>query len=219
MEYAQLNEEETEAAQITTNGNVEWDSDHLCPASALTIEESDKFRVVPLFATNPTAVDSIYQSVIRDGCIFNNDRWEYKWRVDALPPDQIQIKLSNKIGSVLRKIDLDADLIYSEALGNRATEYAQAEKDATAYRDAGYAGEVPEYVQAWALATGKSSQWAADSILSTAQSWRNAQAAIRLNRLICKELAKKATTSDEFDSVEAQWAGFVVAIKTQLGIS
>ena len=126
--------------------------------------------------------------------------------------------LARRVSAVVRKIDADADLIYTAALGNRATEYAQAEADATVYKDAGYAGSVPGYVQAWATATGKAAHWAADDILATAQGWRDAQAQIRLNRLSRKELARKATTATELDTVRTQWAAFVVAIRSQLRI-
>lgn len=127
--------------------------------------------------------------------------------------------LARRVSAVVRKIDADADSIYTAALGNRATEYAQAEADATAYKVAAYSGQVPGYVQAWATATNKTAQWAADDILATAQGWRNAQAAIRLNRLTCKEAARGATTPSGVATVEAQWAGFLSAIKTQLEIS
>lgn len=132
---------------------------------------------------------------------------------------QNEISITTRKNKIVIQIDSDADSIYVAALGNRATEYAQAESDATAYRADGYSGDVPGYVQAWATATFKSAQWAADDILSTAQGWRNTQAAIRLNRLTCKEIARNATTLTELHSVEAQWAGFLSAIKTQLGIS
>lgn len=79
MEYAQLNESKTDALQITTHGNVEWDSTHYCPASKLTEEEATLFRVVPLTPTDPPAIDPLTQRVYRDGCEFIGGAWQYKW--------------------------------------------------------------------------------------------------------------------------------------------
>ena len=141
------------------------------------------------------------------------------WEIVGLTAEQLVEQAAELKSNLVRKIDSDADSIYTAALGNRATEYAQAEADATAYKVAAYSGQVPGYVQAWATATNKTAQWAADDILATAQGWRNAQAAIRLNRLTCKEAARGATTPSGVAIVEAQWAGFLSAIKTQLGIS
>jgi hypothetical protein len=89
MEYAQLNEAQTEAIQITTHGNVEWDATHFCPASALTTDESALFRVVPLTVIEQPAFDPMTQSVIRDGCEKVDGAWQYKWCIDPLTPEQI----------------------------------------------------------------------------------------------------------------------------------
>ena len=156
-----------------------------------------------------------WQTVIESTPVKVGGTYEQRWQVVAMTAEQVAELKSN----LVRKIDSDADSIYTAALGNRATEYAQAEADATAYKAASYSGQVPGYVQAWATATNKTAQWAADDILATAQGWRNAQAAIRLNRLTCKEAARAATTPSGVATIEAQWAGFLSAIKTQLGIS
>lgn len=90
MEYAQLNEALTEATQITTHGNVEWDANNFCPADALTRDgKAEQFRVVPLTITEPPAYDSITQTVVRDGCGLVGGEWQYKWRIDALSAEQI----------------------------------------------------------------------------------------------------------------------------------
>jgi len=67
MEYAQLNEAGTEAIQVNTHGNVEWDSTHFCPANALTQDEAAVFRVVPLTVTTMPAYDAITHRCFRDG--------------------------------------------------------------------------------------------------------------------------------------------------------
>ena len=94
-------------------------------------------------------------------------------------------------------------------------EYVLAESDAKAYKSAGYTGTVPDSVASWASAKGETATWATDDILTTARGWRQAQSAIRATRLTCKEQARTAT---DLAPVVAQWAGFVVAIKTALGV-
>ncbi len=101
MEYAQLNTDLTDGLQVTTRGNVEWDSTHFCPASALTSEEADLFRVVPLTVTEPPAIDPLTQRVYRDGCEKVNGAWQYKWAVEALTAEQIE---AQRIASVPRSV-------------------------------------------------------------------------------------------------------------------
>ena len=95
-------------------------------------------------------------------------------------------------------------------------EYVLAESDAKAYKAAGYTGTVPDSVASWASAKGQTATWAADDILTTATGWRQAQSSIRATRLTCKEQARAA---NDVAPVAAQWAAFVVAIKTALGVA
>lgn len=109
MEYAQLNTDLTDGLQITTHGNVEWDSTHFCPASALTSEEADLFRVVPLTVTEPPAIDPLTQTVTRDGCEQVDGEWRYKWRVDALTVEQIEANLTALRASKVAAIKAERD--------------------------------------------------------------------------------------------------------------
>lgn len=94
MEYAQLNEALTEAIQITTHGNVEWDANHYCSAAALIRDgKADQFRVVQLTVTEAPTIDPMTQAVMRDGCEQVEGEWRYKWRVDALTAEQIAAKI------------------------------------------------------------------------------------------------------------------------------
>lgn len=126
--------------------------------------------------------------------------------------------LADKAATLAKQIDADADAIYAAALGNRATEYAEAETQAQAFKDAGYAGDVPAYVQSWADTAGLTTKAAADNILATAAAWRTAQEAIRAKRLACKQSAKAAKTGEALAVVAAEWGVFVTAIKAQLGL-
>lgn len=88
MEYLQI--KDSEALQITTNGNVEWDANNYCSAAALVRDgKAEQFDVHPLKVTEPPTYDSITQSVVRDGCELVDGQWQYKWRIDDLTPEQI----------------------------------------------------------------------------------------------------------------------------------
>jgi len=93
MQYAQLNEALTEATQITSNGNVEWDANNFCTAAALVKDgKADQFRVVELLETPAPAIDAMIQRVYRNGCEFVADQWQYKWTVEDLTAEQIAAK-------------------------------------------------------------------------------------------------------------------------------
>jgi hypothetical protein len=97
MQYAQLNEDGTYSHQITTSGNVLWDENNFCPASALIKDgKAEQFRVVELHEVDPPTIDPMTQSVIRDGGEYVEERWQYKWRVDDLSPEQIAENLEKK---------------------------------------------------------------------------------------------------------------------------
>lgn len=120
--------------------------------------------------------------------------------------------------SAARKIDADADAVYLAVVGNRATEYAQAEKEALQFQSAGYEAPVPSCVAAWASAKGWTAQVACDDILTTAQLWKGAQAAIRAARLGKKEQAKACADQSAVTVVLAAWTAAIAAIRSQLGI-
>lgn len=116
------------------------------------------------------------------------------------------------VGQLLQ-IDQDVDYIYARAIGNRGTEYTQAEKDAQDFASAEFTGTVPPYVASWSLATGWIPQAAAEDILAQATSWRNAAALIREKRL-----KAKADLRAGVPTALAEWAGFLSFIHSQLGI-
>lgn len=127
--------------------------------------------------------------------------------------------LGDARAALILSIDADADAIYSAVLGNRATEYAQAEAEATAFKSGDYNGAAPDTVQSWATVKGETAQWSADDILATAAAWRGAQSAIRLHRLTGKEAARDAEDAGALATVAGQWRGFVAYVKAQLGVA
>lgn len=120
--------------------------------------------------------------------------------------------------AAIRTIDADVDAIYAAVIGNRQAEYDLAEKDAQAYKAAGYTGTVPASVQAWADAKKQTAKWAADDILATSANWRTLQADIRAYRLGRKEDARNATDVAGVDAVMTTWAEYVARTRTALGV-
>ncbi|MFZ3289254.1 MAG: hypothetical protein WA191_20740 [Telluria sp.] len=116
------------------------------------------------------------------------------------------------------QIDADADALIRAVIGERASQYEGAEREALAYKAAGYTGTVPPKVQAWATAKAQTATWAADSQIATAATWRSAEDALYAKRLLLKETASNAVDAAALDAVKVQWATFLVALKGQLGL-
>jgi nicotinamide mononucleotide adenylyltransferase len=132
-------------------------------------------------------------------------------RVAAMTPSAASIKASN-----IKKVDADVDAIYAAAIGNRATEYSEAELQANVFKAADYTGTVPSYVASWLASNTKgltTAQEAADDIIAQATAWRSAASAIRANRLTSKK-----NIIDEVPTAMQQWNGFVSAIRSALGV-
>jgi hypothetical protein len=136
----------------------------------------------------------------------------------AMLAAQTAAALPNAKAAFIREIDITTDSINTAVIGGRAQEYELAEKHAQSYKDAGYTGTVPSSVSSWATAKSWTATQAADDILQTATGWRQAQSAIRANRLLCKENARNAASIEALNMVKAQWAGFLAAIKPSLGL-
>jgi hypothetical protein len=115
------------------------------------------------------------------------------------------------IGNFIIKIDLDADALIRAVIGERASQYEGAEREALSYKAANYTGNIPSKVQAWATAKNQTAQWAADSQVEMAVLWRNAENELYAKRLILKEAARNSTDVTELDTVKSGWNEFVVS--------
>ena len=106
MEYAQLNKDGKDAIQITSHGLIEWDDQNYCTAEALVKDgKAGQFRVVPLLEVDQPAFDPMTQSCVRDGCEKVKGKWQYKWRVDALSPEQVAANAeAARIASIPRSL-------------------------------------------------------------------------------------------------------------------
>jgi hypothetical protein len=136
-----------------------------------------------------------------------------------VPAPSLAAQLATASAALVKQIDADTDALYAAVIGNRAAEYTVAEAEATAFADGGYTADpAPASVASWATAKGWTAQAAADDIIATATAWRTAQAAIRANRLLRKEQARTAADLAALTTTRAQWAGFVAAVRAQLGV-
>jgi len=116
----------------------------------------------------------------------------------------------------------DVDDVYRDAVGNRTTEYNEAEQDALAFKAAGYTGTVSEYVSSYAQynPTGvvQSDQWAADVIIARANAFRTAQRLMRSVRFARQAQMQAAANDQELATAVALWSGFIAQLRIQLGL-
>lgn len=84
-----------------------------------------------------------------------------------------------------------------------SAEYELAEREAQAYADAGYEGDVPASVQSWADASGKTPEEAANHILATADLYQAVLNAVRAIRLDAKASIDAASSEDEIHNITA----------------
>ncbi|CAN7438557.1 hypothetical protein LJR118_002882 [Acidovorax sp. LjRoot118] len=153
--------------------------------------------------------------------VYSTDRggWETSETVYADPDRDLQlVDMPAAIAAAVARIDADVDAIYGSAIGLRQAEYEMAERQAQTFADAGYEPPVPGMVQSWAIAKGWTAQAAADDVLAVAAQWRGAQELIRAQRLLRKEQARAALGPAGLAATMATWAGFVAAVRAQLGI-
>lgn len=116
----------------------------------------------------------------------------------------------------IRQIDTDTDNLIRLVIGERGGEYERAEKESLNYKLEGYTGSVPSSVSAWTAAKGWTDKEAADDIIAAATNWRNLQASLRSERLLCKEQGRASADAAALDAVKARWSAFLIATHGQL---
>lgn len=100
-------------------------------------------------------------------------------------------------------IDSAADTARCAVAGDalRAVEYERAAAEAKTFSAAGYQGEVPPMVAAWAI-NGRTAQQAADSILQEAAQYTTALIQLRTVRLNAKELIRQAMAAGQVEQAQ-----------------
>ncbi len=112
------------------------------------------------------------------------------------------------------RFDTAADAARRAVAGDplRAVEYDRARLAAEAFATAGYQGEVPAMVAAWAI-NGRTPQQAADSILAEAAAYTNALELLRTTRLAAKEQVRVMMAAGEVEQAQQLAAQTIAAIE------
>lgn len=114
-----------------------------------------------------------------------------------------------------QRIDTTADAARRAVAGEplRAVEYDRSRIEAEQFAAAGYQGDVPPMVAAWAI-SGRTPQQAAESILAEAAEYTNALIQLRTIRLQAKELIRAAMASGEVEQAKQIVTETVAAIQS-----
>ena len=152
-------------------------------------------------------------------------------KVINLPPEEVAAleaaaiaDFPNVKANFIRSVKQEAGTLTQRVLSGLESEYELAEGEAAAYKAAGYpATPIPSSVQdeiASKAAKGitVTATVACDTILAAATGWREAQSALRRNRLTIASAADVAADAAALNVVRKQWADFVAALTTALGL-
>ncbi|MDU9408231.1 phage tail protein [Pseudomonas sp. zfem001] len=122
--------------------------------------------------------------------------------LDEGSPDLIPSS-SAKTAELCARIDTAADAARRAVAGDplRAVEYDRARLAAEQFAAAGYEGEVPAMVAAWAI-NGRTPQQAADSILAEAAAYTHALELLRTTRLAAKEQIRALMAANQVEQAQ-----------------
>jgi hypothetical protein len=122
----------------------------------------------------------------------------------------------------ITQVKAEAGALITQVLSGLGSEYELAEKDAIAYKAAGYPATIPSSVQSEvnskaAKGVTITATVACDTILAAAASWRRTQAALRDKRLTVTSAASVTDDVTGLDVLKASWAGFFNLPMPELG--
>jgi len=119
-----------------------------------------------------------------------------------------------QLSDLLSQIDIAADAARAEVAGDplRAVEYDRARIEAEAFAAAGYQGDVPPMVAAWAI-NDRTAREAADDILHEAAQYTAALIALRETRLAAKEQVRLLMAADQVEQAQQVVEQTVAAIE------
>lgn len=165
---------------------------HLIPAGAVEITEARYLEVI----ANPSP-----------GKIRSHDASGLPILID--PPAYVPT-----FDELCQRIDAAADAARRAVAGDplRAVEYDRAASEAQAFASAGYQGEVPPMVAAWAI-NGRTAQQAADDILREAAQYNGALVQLRATRLQAKELIRQAMDNGNVEQAQDIAAETIASIE------
>jgi hypothetical protein len=116
--------------------------------------------------------------------------------------------------SLCQSVDTAADVARAAVAGDalRAVEYDRARIEAEQFAAAGYQGNVPPMVAAWAI-NGRTAQQAADNILAEAAQYSAALVQLRTVRLHAKELIRSAMAAGNIEHAQDIAAETIASIE------
>jgi len=123
----------------------------------------------------------------------------------------------------IAQVKSEAGQLTTQVLQGLGSEYELNEAEAIAYKAAGYPATVPLSVADEVASKASknitiTATVACNNILAAATGWRNAQAALRRNRLTVVSAAEVAVDAAALDAIKADRATFISTLKTNLGI-
>lgn len=131
--------------------------------------------------------------------------------------------ISELIEKAVAETYLDVDAIYEDAVGQRVTEYTEAEAEARAYLAADPKPDlVSDYIAGHAInnPTGQlqSPTWAAQQIVERADAFKWARLQMRNVRFLQQNEMRDASTVVELDFAIAKWEDFLRWLREILGL-
>lgn len=135
-----------------------------------------------------------------------------------LTPDEVSAHIAPPLMEttvgLCNRIDTAADTARARVAGDplRAVEYDRARIAAEQFAAAGYQGDVPPMVAAWAI-NGRTAQQAADDILHEAAQYTAALIALRETRLAAKEQVRALMDAGEVEQAQQVVQHTIAAIK------
>lgn len=142
--------------------------------------------------------------------------------VIAWTAEEIEADMVLRRAQAVVQSNADADAFYRGYMGRRAAELAVVERVAREFAANGYAGTVPQSVQAVMTtnSTGEpqSAQWAADDIIAQADARNAVMESIYATRNARQAEMRAAAASVELNAAVSAWTGFVDSMCSQLGV-
>jgi len=133
------------------------------------------------------------------------------WEIDQGLVASNRLRRSDEL---CREVDTAADAARRAVAGDplRAVEYDRARIEAEQFAAAGYLGDVPPMVAAWAI-NGRTSRQATDSILAEAAQYTTALVQLRTVRLNAKEQIRNALAGGNIEQAEAVATATIASIE------
>lgn len=146
-----------------------------------------------------------------EALIWNDARPKPSW--EQLQAAMLEL-LTPELTELCQRIDTAADAARRAVAGDplRAVEYDRARLAAEQFAAAGYEGEAPAMVAAWAI-NGRTPQQAADSILAEAAAYTNALELLRTTRLAAKEQVRALMAANQVEQAQQLTDQTIASIK------